>query len=117
VPIMRHLALRKYAPAMVVLAAWLSDSGLRSDLGSPATGHCAAGLYHRAWRSGEANAAQHMAMSCFNLNDLAGYRLWLRRAAKLGETNCAIELRHFRLRQPTAAARKIRRLRPSSTWD
>ncbi len=114
VPIMWHLALRGHGAAMVDLAARYSESNRLADLGSPADSFSAAGLYRRAWRKGEHRAAQHMAMGCFNRNDLVGYRLWLRRAGRAGDGDAGASLRRFETRLPHRAARAVRRLRP---WD
>ena len=116
VPIVWHLAFRKNTDAMIELADWLTDDNSRAALGSPADSFSGAGLYRRAYRAGEARAAQHLAMGCFNRNDLMGYRFWLRRAAQAGDLDASAELRRFETRLPHHAARKIRRLRPERMW-
>jgi hypothetical protein len=116
-PIMWHLALRGHAAAMIDLAAWFSEGNSLDSFGEFADSFSAAGLYRRAWRKGDARAAQHLATSCFNRNDLIGYRQWLRRAAAAGD-NCALhEVRHFETRLPHSAARKIGRWRPNQKRD
>lgn len=115
-PIARHLALRQHPEAMVVLANWLTDAGAA---GKPADGASPSGLLRRAHRAGDSVAAQNLAMDCFNRGDLQGYRHWLRRAARGGDTDAGRELRCFETRQPSGAARKIGRLRPlrrSERW-
>ncbi len=72
----------------------------------------AAWLYRRAYLNGSARAATNAASSCFNRNDMAGFRLWLRRAASLGDQESGVLLKRFELRQPHSFARKVRRLRP-----
>jgi hypothetical protein len=56
-------------------------------------------------------------MSCFNRNDMVGYRHWLRCAAKAGDTDAARSLRFFETRLWHAAARKVGRLRPRQKRD
>lgn len=102
---------------MLDLACWLSDTNILADLGKPFDACSAAGLYHRAWRSGDALAAQNMAMSCFNVRDLQGYRRWLRRAANAGDDDAKAELAAFETRLPHATARKIGRHRPERRRD
>jgi hypothetical protein len=111
-PIIRHLALRQYPCAMVDLANWQSDNRTWASMGLATDAFSALGLYRRAYRAGNANAAQNMAMEHFNRNDLTGYRIWLRRAARGGDKDCDAELRCFETRQPYCAATRIRRLRP-----
>jgi hypothetical protein len=117
VPIMRHLALRGHHAAMIDLAAWFSQSNRLADFGSPADGFSAAGLYRRAWRHGNAYAAQHLAMGCFNRGDLRGYRHWLGHSARAGDADAKRELLRFEIRLPHANARKVRRLRPFARRD
>lgn len=111
-PILRHLALRRYGPAMLGLAGFETDTGSRSELGRICRPFSPAGLMYRAWRMGEINAAQNMAMSLFNTGDMNGYRHWMHRAARAGDTNAAHELKLFETRQPHPLARRLRRLRP-----
>lgn len=114
---MWHLALRGHTGAMIELAAWFSDNNKREAFGSFSDPFSAAGLYRRAYRKGDARAAQHVAMSSFNRNDMIGYRHWLRRAAKAGDAEAGRQLRHFETRLWHAAARKIGRLRPEQKKD
>lgn len=111
-PILRHLALRRYGPAMLSLAGRKTDTGRRSELGRVSDPFSPAGLMYRAYRLGEINAAQNMAMSLFNIGDIWGYRHWMHRAARAGDTNAATELKLFETRQPHNLARRLRRLRP-----
>jgi TPR repeat protein len=116
-PIMWHLALRGHAGAMVELADWFSDDASVKVFGTPADAFSAASLYRRAYQKGDARAANNAAMSHFNRNDMAGYRQWLRRAAKAGDTEAGKQLRSFETRLWHSAARKIGRLRPEQKRD
>ena len=116
-PIMWHLALRGHTGAMVELADWFSGNDSRKELGKASEAFSAAGLYYRAYRKGNVNAARNMAVSCFNRSDMAGYRQWLRRAASIGDTESARELRFFETRLWHSSARKVRRLRPLQKRD
>jgi TPR repeat protein len=117
VPILQHLALRGHSGAMIDLANWFCGSNSLRDLGATADAFSAAGLYRRAYRKGDARAAQHLAMGCFNRNDLRGYRLWLGRAARTGDGEAAVQLRRFETRLWHDAARRIGRLRPHDKRD
>ena len=114
---MWHLALRGHTGAMIELADWFSDDNSAGSFGTPADAFSAAGLYRRAYRKGDARAANNAAMSFFNRNDMGGYRRWLRRAAKAGDLAAGKQLRHFETRLWHAAARKIGRLRPEQKRD
>ena len=116
-PIMRHLALRDHVDAMIELADWLSVPNTRESLGVAADAFGAAGLYRRAYRKGDARAARNMAMSCFNRDDLAGYRRWLRLAASAGDRDSAAEIKRFETRLWHGAARDIGRGRPRHKRD
>ncbi|WP_175487990.1 hypothetical protein [Sphingomonas sp. NFR04] len=116
-PILWHLALRRHADAMIELADWISDGDSLRRFGKPADPFSAAGLYRRAWKSGNERAAANIAASNFNRNNLADYRRWLRHAADAGSRESAAELRAFETRLPHGAARKIRRLRPMQMRD
>ena len=107
---MWHLALRGHTGAMIELASWFSDDGSANALGVSADPFSAAGLYRRALRKGNPRAAQRLAMHSFNLNDLTGYRYWLRRAATAGDAEARQQLRYVETRLWHAAARKVRRL-------
>ena len=111
-PILRHLALRQYGPAMLSYACRMTSSGSRAELGRKSDTLGPVGLMYRAFRAGELNAAQNLALTYFYVGDLAGYRFWLRRAGQAGDEEAAQELRRFETRQPWPLARKIRRLRP-----
>lgn len=117
IPIIQHLALRGHAEAMIELANWYSETNPLHGLGTAADSHSAVGLYRRAYRKGDPRAAHNMAMTCFNLGDLRGYRHWLRQAAVTGDDDAAKQLRHFETRLWHGAARKIRRLRPIQKRD
>lgn len=111
-PILRHLALRRYGPALLSLAGRLTDTGTRSDLGRISQAYSPVGMMYRAYRLGESNAPQNMAMSLFNVGDLRGYRHWMHRAARAGDANAANELMLFETRKPHNLAGKLHRLRP-----
>jgi hypothetical protein len=111
-PILWRLALRRYGPAMLMLANRASPSGTRSELGRQRDAFSPMGLAYRAYRLGEPNAAQNMAVSLFNIGDMRGYRLWMRRSAQAGNSSAATEVRRFEIRLPHGLARRLRRLRP-----
>ncbi|MES2443447.1 MAG: hypothetical protein V4574_11505 [Pseudomonadota bacterium] len=111
-PILWHLALRGYGPAMIFLATRLSGAGTRSEFGRPADRSSAASLCYRAWRAGGLLSARNLAMSHFNFGDMQGYRHWMRRAAQVGDADGVAECRRFETRLPHADARKVGRLRP-----
>lgn len=110
-PILWHLALRRYEPAMMALSQRIEVEGPMSDAFS------SAGLAYRAYRLGSPVAAQNLAMECFNRRDLGGYRRWLGRAARLGDLDAAREHRRFETRLPHGDAAKIRRKRPHQPYD
>lgn len=111
-PILRTLAHQRYGPAMLSLAARKTETGKRADLGRFSDATSPAGLMYRAFRQGEVNAAQNLALTLFYAGDLAGYRRWLRRAARGGDEDAARELSRFEVRQPYPLARQINRIRP-----
>ena len=117
IPIMWHLALSGHTGAMIELADWFSSDNSAKTFGTPSDPFSAAGLYYRAYRKGDARAANNAAMSCFNRNDMIGYRRWLRRAAKAGDGEADKQLRYFETRLWHSAARKIGRLRPEQKRD
>jgi hypothetical protein len=112
VPILWHLALRKYGPAMLSLASRATATGVYSELGRMSNAYSPLGLMHRAYRLGELNAAQNLAMTYFYVGNLAMYRHWMRKAASAGDTDAAQELGRFETRQPYNLAKRLRRLRP-----
>ena len=116
-PIMWHLAMRGHTGAMIELADWFSADNSAKAFGKAADTFNAAGLYRRAYRKGNARAANNAAMSCFNRNDMIGYRHWLRRAAQAGDAEAGKQLRYFETRLWHSAARKIGRLRPEQRRD
>lgn len=116
-PIMRHLAMRGHVDAMIELADWYSEGDATQAFGKPADSFAAAGLYRRAWRKGDARAALNAATSCFNRNDMIGYRSWLHKAANAGAAEATRALRAFETRLWHSAARKIRRMRPRHKRD
>lgn len=116
-PIMWHLVLRGHDDAMVELADWFSGKDTANEVGKASDAFSAAGLYYRAYRRGNFNAARNMAVSCFNRNDMAGYRQWLRRAARAGDAESARELRFFDTRLWHTSARRVGRLRPVQKRD
>ena len=111
-PILRTLAHRQYGPAMLSLAARETESGDPRSIGRPCEANSAMGLMYRAYRRGDINAAQNIALTLFYCGDLAGYRRWLNRAAQYGDNDAAEESKRFELRQPYPLARKIGRKRP-----
>lgn len=111
-PILLSLAHRRYGPAMLSLALRATEQGSREELGRPAEPSSPSGLMYRAFRQGEPNAAQNLALTHFYVGDLAAYRRWLRRAAQSGDGNSARELGRFESRQPWPLARKLKRMRP-----
>ena len=116
-PVMWHLALRGHTGAMIELADWFSTDSSTKSFGTPADPFSAAGLYYRAYRKGDARAANNAAMSCFNRNDMTGYRQWLRRAARAGDAKAGKQLGHFETRLWHSDARKVGRLRPHQQRD
>ncbi|WP_156347459.1 MULTISPECIES: hypothetical protein [unclassified Sphingomonas] len=116
-PIMWHLALRGYPGAMIELADWFSYYASFEGMGTAADAFSAVGLYRRAYVKGDTRAAQNLAVSYFNRGDLNGYRTWLRRAVRAGDTEAKAQLRYFELRLPHRQARKIGRLRPMQKRD
>ncbi|HET6525710.1 hypothetical protein [Sphingopyxis sp.] len=106
-PVFRALAVRNHGHGQVSFACDFAVEKMRGNHPASSTY-----WYRRAWRSGNANAAQHMAMNCFAANDLKGYRHWLGRAARLGDTEAAFELGKFATRLPHARLRSVRRIRP-----
>jgi hypothetical protein len=116
-PIIWHLALRGHTDAMIDLAAWFSHDNGSTSLGTPADGFSAAGLYRRAFRKGDARAAQHMAMAHFNRNNMLGYRHWLRLGANAGDTEAAEQIEYFETRLWHGAAHDIGRGRPEQRRD
>lgn len=111
-PILRHLALSGFGPGMLWLAIVLSKDCVPGELGRLSDPSSPLGLMRRAFRLGEPNAAQNLAMTYFHLGDMAGYRRWLHRAASGGDTEAMQELKSFELRKPYPPARRLRRLRP-----
>lgn len=114
-PILNHLVRRGHAHAMLELAGLFSRDNDPADLGTMSRVGTPAWLYRRVWQQGgdyAPLAAQNLAMSYFNIGDLHGYRLWLRRAQMLGDNDAGLELDRFETRLPHAAARAIGRGRP-----
>ena len=111
-PILRTLAHRRHGPSMLSLAARQTEGGKRGELGRFSNANSPAGLMFRAFQQGEVNAAQNLALTLFYLGDLAGYRHWLRKAARGGDEDAAKELSRFEVRQPWPLAQKIKRKRP-----
>lgn len=109
--LIRHLALRGDLDAITELAR------LSVDPRPSAISLSAAGMAHRAAKRGHPPAAYNLAMQRFNDADLQGYRHWLRRAAKAGDSDAARQLGRFEVRLPHGAARDIRRVRPRRPYD
>lgn len=105
-PLLWHLAMRGHVLAILELSSFLDDDRPISDPFSKQ------GLALRAYRLGDSNGAQHLAMSCFNKHDLKRYRHWLRKAANQDAIDELAELKRFETRLPHPTARKIGRLRP-----
>lgn len=112
-PILQHLAIRQHGRAMLEVASRATLGGLRSELGTPAKWFSPFNLMYRAYRLGEPNAAQNLAMTHFNVGDMRGYRHWIRLAARAGDTNTAVDAKRFELRETHRLAARLRRLRPS----
>ena len=111
-PILWHLSLRGYAPAMIYLASTMTPNCAPSEFGRLADAFSAAGLLRRAFLKGEWNGAQNLAMQYFYMQDFAAYRRWLYRGARSGDLDAAQEIRAFDIRKPYPIAKRIRRLRP-----
>ncbi len=112
IPVYEHLALRRYAPAMLELARWDTRSGDPRAIGRLSDTRSPAALMRRAHRLGDVTAAQNLALTLFHAGDLAGYRHWLRKAARAGDAEALTELRRFEARLPWPLARRIGRIRP-----
>jgi hypothetical protein len=110
-PILWHLALRHDALAMTELGSTFPRPGRLSDPFSQE------GLAYRAYKCGERNGAQHLAMNAFNKGDLTRYRHWLARGAKAGDSDAQRELERFETRLPHSNASRIRRRRPYRNYD
>ena len=102
-----HLAARGHSEAMVELADWLSENNSLESFGKTSDAFSPAGLYYRAYRRGIARAAYNVALSCFNRSDMAGYRLWLRRAAVTGDGAAKKELNNLKHASGTAPQGKL----------
>ena len=111
IALVRHLALRGDPDAITEL------DRLAVDRRSSATALSAAGMAHRAAERGHQPAAYNLAMQRFNQGDLRGYRYWLRRAARAGDTDAGNQLARFEVRRPHGAARDIHRGRPYKPYD
>jgi hypothetical protein len=112
IPILWHLALRGYAPAMVWLASTMSPNCTRAELGRLSDPYSAASLLRRAFAKGEWNGAQNLAMTYFYINDMEAYRRWLHRGARAGDADAVGEIKAFDVRKPYPLASRTRRLRP-----
>lgn len=110
-PILWYLALRRDALAMAELGTTFPTAGRIADPFSQS------GLAYRAYRSGQRNGAQHLAMNAFNRGDLAGYRYWLARGAKAGDHDAKREVARFETRLPHQSASLVRRRRPYRRYD
>lgn len=114
-PILRHLARRGHAHATLELAGLFSQYNDPAELGAMSQVGKPAWFYRRIWRRGgdyAQLAAQNLAMSYFNVGNLRSYRLWLRRAHMLGDSDAGLELDRFETRLPHESAHAIRRGRP-----
>jgi hypothetical protein len=99
-PIIRKLARRRFAPAIVVLTDFVPDAD-------------AIRLLRAAARRGDATSAYNLAITYRNRGDLFGYRTALARAARL-DPDAALELRRFKTRFPETIMRRFRRLEPAT---
>lgn len=111
-PILWHLALRGHSLSRLRLADWRSRMGTRVELGRFGDAYSPLGLMYGAYRKGANFAGINLAISYFNIGDMAGYRHWLAKAAKAGEHGAKEELKLFETRKPHSLARRLRRLRP-----
>jgi hypothetical protein len=111
-PVLEHLGLRRYAPAMLELARRTTGGGDPAVIGRISDARSPAALMRRAHLLGDITAAQNFALTLFHAGDLAGYRHWLRKAAHAGDPDAQAELRRFELRQPYPLARRVGRIRP-----
>ncbi|MCW1404022.1 hypothetical protein OKA06_17555 [Novosphingobium sp. MW5] len=111
-PILHHLAMRGHELGLLDLANFQIIDGDRNTAGRLADGHSPVRLMYRAYKRGSPTAAQNMALTYFWLNDLCGYRHWLRKAARAGDQDAGLELKRFETRQPFTLAKRMRRLRP-----
>ena len=111
-PIFWHLALRGHSLSRLRLADWYSRQGTKVELGRFGDGYSPLGLMYSAYRKGESFAGTNLAISYFNIGDMAGYRYWLAKAAKPAEPGAKEELKLFETRKPHRLARRLKRLRP-----
>ena len=110
-PILWHLTLRGDELAMTELGSTFPREGrIAEPFSQP-------GLAYRAFRRGQRNGAQHLAMNAFNRGDLARYRYWLARGARAGDRDAQRELARFEIRLPHENAFRVRRGRPYRRYD
>lgn len=100
-PIIRKLARRGFAPAISVLADYVSDA-------------VALRLLRRETRRGDAASAYNLAITYRNMGDMFRYRTALAHAAKL-DPEAAAELSRFKTRFPEKVMKRFRRLAPDRT--
>jgi hypothetical protein len=99
-PILRALALRRFAPA---------ENELSKFVGAEE----ALALLRRAARRGDQVSRYNLAIEHRNRGDMAGYRRLLADAAR-GDADARDELRQFRTRFPYACMKRFRRLMPAA---
>jgi hypothetical protein len=97
-PIIRKLAARGFAPAVIVLSDYVSDAD-------------ALAMLRRAARKGDATSAYNLAITHRNRGDMLGYRVALKHAARL-DPEAVDELRRFKTRFPEKVMGKFGRLAP-----
>lgn len=97
-PIIRKLAARGFAPAVIVLSDYVSDAE-------------ALAMLRKAARKGDATSAYNLAITHRNRGDMLGYRVALKHAARL-DPEAVDELRRFKTRFPEKVMGKFGRLAP-----
>ena len=102
-PIWQSLAVQGVAGAQDYWGTVYTDE--REAICSPAVGLA---WYRRAIARGSHLALYNLAISYRNQGNLAGYRIWLAKAARF-DADFRLELRQFRTRFPHAVMRRWRR--------
>jgi hypothetical protein len=107
-PVLRALALRGHKYSMHSLAAMMCDP--RSGAYDPVRGWALTRLLARHYP--DSTSLENLATEHRNRNNMAGYRYWLTRAARIGDPEVERERRGFRTRFPYAIMRRWERYRP-----